>query len=110
MTSNENRLQGFKRASAKSLNLRLIVTEKSKQKENNLFLVLGLMRNDLSDLIDLHDLFIEATPPPKPKISAENGIYSGKIIYMDRLLLSHLYEILIFFKKILILKIYLKCV
>lgn len=64
-----------------------------------LFFGLGLMSNDLGDLIHLQELHAKTAVVSNNFISAENGRKTGRSIYITRLALSHLYNILEFFNK-----------
>lgn len=69
------------------------------EKDYGLFLGLGLMSNDLGDLIHLQALHAGTDRVSGNFISAEIGRKTGRNIYITRLALSHLYNILEFFDK-----------
>lgn len=62
-------------------------------------LALGLIRNDITDLIYLHDLFIKDSTDVGNIVNSRSGQYAGRRIYIIRLILSHYYEFLVFLYK-----------
>ncbi len=75
-------------------------SSRNKRKKSPL-LTLALIHNDLNDLIFLHDLVSTNSPRnlDTKTVSPELGQFSGRRLYIVRLVLSHLHEMLIFFKK-----------
>ena len=65
----------------------------------SLFLSLALINNDLGDLVYLQGLHARSVKKIKYPISAEHGRKTGRDIYIFRLALSHLFNILEFFYK-----------
>jgi len=63
------------------------------------FLTLALIRNDISDLVYLQGLFVKSNKDIKYEISSVSGQFTGRMIYIMRLALSHYYEFLFFIDK-----------
>ncbi|MBP9763520.1 MAG: hypothetical protein KBD10_02115 [Candidatus Pacebacteria bacterium] len=75
------------------------IIKDNNKKGGSPLLVLGLIRNDISDLIYLHDLFIKDSVDVKNLVNSRSGQYAGRKIYVIRLILSHYYEFLVFLDK-----------
>jgi len=99
MSKEKDRLVVLQGCKERRINPTSILSHENNKDEYNPFLTLGLIRNDITDLIDLYDLFLNHTPTPKREISGYAGIQTGKTIYITRLIFSTLYEFFVFLEK-----------
>jgi RNA binding exosome subunit len=81
------------------INPEKIVNSSSEKRVKDILLTLALVRNDISDLIYLQGLHVKNSPPDLQKVDEKSGQFTGRRIYIIRLVLSHFHEFLVFLDK-----------
>ena len=77
-----------------------ILDEKKPDRYQSFFLVLGLIFNDLKDLLHMRHLFKETYRKPDiTEVNVHMGEYSGFISHNDRLLIATISEMFLFLKE-----------